>query len=415
MGNDNHIHKPAESNLVALISQIHLVAIISILTLEVIGITVISNSSMSVILKSLLITLFIAAGALLWWTIVDSKKAIDSNKTVIARLESEQVKHQICKNLLSNYQSLLKEILPIWQRQTELAQHQLETSVNELIARFSDIHNRLQSAVSTSKSTVSNMKGNAGLGQVIQFADTELNQITQSLRLAMQQRNEMLNEISGLSRITDELSGMSAEVAGIASQTNLLALNAAIEAARAGEYGRGFAVVADEVRTLSTRSGETGSRIGKRIDQVNVTLQTTLDRTSDYAEKDSNQLVQSETSIQQVLEQFRYSGENILQSAQVLEEESTAVQHSVEDVLMNLQFQDRVSQILSHVTQDIQKLFAVIIEQENSLQQGQYINLINSAEWLSAIQKTYTTLEQVDVHKGSSLVKSPGQSQVTFF
>jgi methyl-accepting chemotaxis protein len=415
VGNDNHTHEPSKSSLFALTSQTHLFAIISILSLEVIGLTVISNSSMSVILKSVLITLFIAAGALLWWIVVESKKSLDSNKAVIARLESEGVNHQIRKDLLSNYQSLLKEILPIWQRQTELAQHQLETSVNELIARFSDIHNRLQSAVSTSKSTVSNMKGNAGLGQVIQFADTELNQITQSLRLAMQQRNEMLNEISGLSRITDELSGMSAEVAGIASQTNLLALNAAIEAARAGEYGRGFAVVADEVRTLSTRSGETGSRIGKRIDQVNVTLQTTLDRTSDYAEKDSNQLVQSETSIQQVLEQFRHSGENILQSAQVLEEESTAVQHSVEDVLMNLQFQDRVSQILSHVTQDIQKLFAVIIEQENSLQQGRYINLINSAEWLSAIQKTYTTLEQVDIHKGSSLMKSPGQSQVTFF
>ena len=66
---------------------------------------------------------------------------------------------------------------------------------------------------------------------------------------------------------------MGADVAGIASQTNLLALNAAIEAARAGDAGRGFAVVADEVRTLSSRSGETGERIGRRIEQANDALQ----------------------------------------------------------------------------------------------------------------------------------------------
>ena len=125
---------------------------------------------------------------------------------------------------------------------------------------------------------------------------------------------------------------MSAEVAGTASQTNLLALNAAIEAARAGEYGRGFAVVADEVRTLSTRSGETGARIGRRIEQVNSALQTTLDRTAEYAAEDNTRLTQSESSIAQVLEQFQHSSENILQSAQVLEHESAAVQTSVEDL-----------------------------------------------------------------------------------
>jgi methyl-accepting chemotaxis protein len=260
---------------------------ISICLIEIVAIFFISNASTSFAVKLLFAVLLIATGIFLWLRMTATKQSMDTAQALLKKFEAEQPQHDTRKKLVENYQQLLKEVLPLWQRQTELAQHQLETSINELVKRFSEIHQRLQTAVSSSRSTANSMKGDTGLG-VIQFANTELNQITRTLRSAMEQRDEMLNEISGLSKITDELSGMSAEVAGIASQTNLLALNAAIEAARAGEYGRGFAVVADEVRTLSTRSGETGARIGKRIEQVNSALQTTLDRTVDYAAQDSN-------------------------------------------------------------------------------------------------------------------------------
>jgi methyl-accepting chemotaxis protein len=319
------------------------------------------------------------------------------------------------KLILENYQQLIKDVLPLWQRQTELARHQLEESVTELVGRFSEIHQRLQSAVASSSSTAGSMKGETGLGGVIKFANKELNQLTETLRKAIEQRDELLVEISGLSKITVELSGMGAEVAGIASQTNLLALNAAIEAARAGEYGRGFAVVADEVRTLSTRSGETGSRIGRRIEQANSALQTTLDRTTDYAAQDNSRLSHSEAAIESVLQQFQSSTENIMQSAQTLEQESSAVQSNVEDVLVNLQFQDRVSQILGHVTADMEKLVAAIEEQQTRLRHGEIVEPIDIKEWLTAVQKTYTTLEQVDVHSGGQKSKTPSNSEVTFF
>ena len=332
-----------------------------------------------------------------------------------AQIEAELRQAEQHKILVGNYQALIKEVLPLWQRQTELARHQLEKSIAELVNRFSEIHGRLQAAVTSSAQTAGSMKGDTGLGGVIHFASRELGKITSTLRDAIQQRDELLGEISGLSKITVELSGMSAEVAGIASQTNLLALNAAIEAARAGEYGRGFAVVADEVRTLSTRSGETGSRIGKRIEQVNSTLQTTLDRTTAYAQEDNNRLSASESTIAQVIDQFQNSSENILQSAQVLEQESSGVQQSVEEVLVNLQFQDRVSQILSHVTGDMDKLVAAIEDHQTCLRHGTQVRPLDVGEWMAAIQKTYTTLEQVDVHRGAQYNKAPDKSEITFF
>jgi methyl-accepting chemotaxis protein len=318
-------------------------------------------------------------------------------------------------SVVANYQELISELLPLWQRQTDLAKFQMEQSITELVNRFSEIHGRLQSSVTSAQETARGMSGQQGLSGVMDFANVELGELVQTLRNAIQQRDELLHEISSLSEITNELSTMGADVAGIASQTNLLALNAAIEAARAGEYGRGFAVVADEVRTLSSRSGETGSRIGKRIQQANAALQKTLDRTTEYAAQDDERLSKSESSISEVLTQFQRSSENILHSASSLESESSHVQYSVEGVLVNLQFQDRVGQILSHVTGDMEKFASLIKEQQQQLANDQELQLINVEDWLANVRKTYTTLEQVDVHYGKDSFNNPNNSDVTLF
>lgn len=396
-------------------SNSHLLLISSLGGLVAAALLLIFLGSISGVWKLLALVVVVVAAAIGIYSVNQLAGRAAQLGSDLAQAESNLVVAQNYKPLLENYQQLIREVLPLWQRQTELARHQLESSITELVGRFSDIHQRLQAAVASSSSTASSMSGEKGLGGVIHFANTELNDITQTLRQAISQRDELLGEISGLSKITVELSGMSADVAGIASQTNLLALNAAIEAARAGEYGRGFAVVADEVRTLSTRSGETGARIGRRIEQVNSVLQTTLERTTEYAAEDNSRLSKSEASITQVLEQFQRSSESIMQSAQTLEHESSAVQASVEEVLVNLQFQDRVSQILSHVTDDMEKLVGAISEQETRIRHGETVVPIDINDWLRAVQKTYTTLEQVDVHRGGDHSKSPSNSEVTFF
>lgn len=337
-------------------------------------------------------------------------------------LADSQVKqHQLRSSLMqlttvnTNYQQLLHELLPLWQRQTELARQQLEDSVNELVKRFSSIYERLQIAVNSSRVTAGDMSEKNGLGNVIEFADNELGQMINTLSQAIKQRDELLSEIAELSKITDELRSMGSEVAGIAAQTNLLALNAAIEAARAGEYGRGFAVVADEVRTLSSRSGETGARIGKRIEQTNMTLQRTLERTREFAHEDDARLAQSESAIAEVLKQFRNSGERIISSALSLEQVSFTVQKNVEEVLVNLQFQDRVNQILAQVTANMEKFGQVIDEQQQKLQRNEDIRLIDVDNWLTSMRKTYTTLEQVAVHHGKLDKNKPEDSSITFF
>lgn len=80
-----------------------------------------------------------------------------------------------------NYQQLLQVLLPLWQRQAELARNQLEASVRELTTRLSDIHQRLKTAVDASCTTSNDMKSNNGLSSVIQFADSELGLMIRTL------------------------------------------------------------------------------------------------------------------------------------------------------------------------------------------------------------------------------------------
>lgn len=115
----------------------------------------------------------------------------------------------------------------------------------------------------------------ARAAQLAQQAEQEALAGNQDVTRTMQLIRELSHDISESSKVIDEVSVHSSQIASvlqvieeIADQTNLLALNAAIEAARADEAGRGFAVVADEVRNLANRTQSSTRDIQERIDAM---------------------------------------------------------------------------------------------------------------------------------------------------
>lgn len=342
----------------------------------------------------------------------------NANKELLAALAqlqrdlqlSEQQKSVHLKDQAGNTADFLSRLLPVWERQLKLVQHQSEEGINQLTSKFSRIYDQLQKALGASEVTASGGSTSGNLGSVLQNSEAALMALVSSLKTSMDEQHALVAEMNNLTSITDELKTMGDEVAGIASQTNLLALNAAIEAARAGEHGRGFAVVADEVRTLSTRSGETGVRMGKRIKQVNDLLKVAFSTMEEISEKGNKSVVVSDQTIHKVIEEFKTFGEQLFEASEILTTESNQVRKEIEQVLISLQYQDRMRQILEHVITDMKKLLSEIAHHKTDLAS------LDIERWLAEVERTYTTLEQVAAHRnrGETVSRSSG-ADVTLF
>jgi len=225
----------------------------------------------------------------------------------------------------------------------------------------------------------------------------------------------MLDSVRGLTGYNEELKSMAAGVAAIAAQTNLLALNAAIEAARAGEAGRGFAVVADEVRKLSSLSSETGKRMADKVEIINAAIQSVSSAAESSAAHDQEAVRTSEQSIENVLASFNNLASQLAQSSEVLRAESTGIHAEIADALVALQFQDRVSQILVHVRANLDELYQEIERYQQARDGHGRVQPMNAADWLVAMEKTYTTNEQRSIHQGGKADARAETTEITFF
>lgn len=301
---------------------------------------------------------------------------------------------------LAALRKLLSSVLPLWEKQVELARTQTESAADGLTEKFIHMSRQVGETIALS----SDDNGHAGVFEVIRSAQVELPKAVDALDATRAEREHFLTEIRYLGAFVEELFGMAEDVAKIASQTNLLALNAAIEAARAGESGRGFSVVADEVRKLSTLSGETGARITKKVRIMGGSMHQLIEHAGQVTETERERIREAGGIVNQVLGELAQGVSQLEQRITLLQGSSREVEHTVNEVLVDLQFQDRVSQITSHITTDMRRLLGRLYE----------VAPLDTQLWLQVLESSYTTLEQNRIHGGETQAQVQ-QSSVTFF
>ncbi|AVO53619.1 methyl-accepting chemotaxis protein [Ectopseudomonas mendocina] len=296
---------------------------------------------------------------------------------------------------------LCRNISPVWSQQIEAARQHTQTAIESLSERFTHLAQRISAVVSAD-----NQADDQSLLTLLAGSEQELEAIVDQLRLALNSKETLLNEVVSLSGYTSQLRAMAKEVGDVAKQTNLLALNAAIEAARAGEAGRGFAVVADEVRKLSTLSEATGKRIDDTIETVSSAIERTLQVSSEHADRDASTLKSASQVIRQITADLRGSATRLVDHGVTLQQENKVVGEEISEVLVALQFQDRVSQMLGHMRDDIERL---------GMRLSASCERVDARSWLTELSHTYTMPEQHAIHHGRRAVATDSASDITFF
>ena len=316
------------------------------------------------------------------------------------------------KQQLPGLELACDEVLPRWGMHVDHARGQTEEAITRLSGRFSTLVDRLEAALGASQAA----GGSDGesLEDIFAASRRELTGVVQALRDVLAEKAAMFGKIEKLGNFAEELRKMAADVAAIASQTNLLALNASIEAARAGEAGRGFAVVADEVRKLSFMSGETGQNIGKKVEIISAAIIDTLSAAQQAERRDTDMAASSEQAIGKVLERIESAAGGLSQSAQIMRHESAGIRDEIADILTSLQFQDRVSQILAAVASTLNQFHVYMHEQRERMNSGDAGAIMDYGVILDAMERSYTTSEQRQIHHGGSGAPSEN-GDITFF
>jgi len=375
------------------------------LVLQALLLVVVGLSGLSLGLSVLFVLLLLATAALVYWQW--SESAPQSEPQHAQPLQVQTNYQQFSEHLLT----LVHQLMPLWNKQSTLVKEQTEEAVLNLNVRFQQLFDLLNDPQQAQSG-----RQNQDLILMIEQSESKLLEMTRQLNDAQHNRQKMLEEIQQLAKVTEALQSMTAEVGDIAAQTNLLALNAAIEAARAGESGRGFAVVATEVRALSNRSGEAGRRIRERVADVTKALTKVVQDSESLVETEQQAISQTEQTIHGVITDYEQAVRVITDNNDRLEQQSRHVQQQLSDVIVNLQFQDRVSQILGHIMSDMDKLRQKCTEMLSDIQHDNQPQLISTEQWLTELEKTYTTLEQASVHRGGQNNKNKQQDdEITFF
>jgi len=289
----------------------------------------------------------------------------------------------------------------------------MESAICELTGQFAGIVRNLETAVAASESAAGELDGSGSTVSVFASCEAQLSEVVASLKAAMDNKQIMLGEVSGLLDFIVELKQMAVDVAGIADQTNLLALNAAIEAARAGEVGRGFAVVADEVRKLSNLSKTTGTRISAKVETISNAISTAVRAADHTASSESESVTRSEQAIGSVLNNFRQVTEGLIESSGILRTQSAGIKDEISQAMVQLQFQDRVSQVLSHVRDNISALPAHIEYSVSGVAQGGGLRPLETRQLLDELERTYAMAEERSVHSGGNTHAQ--DDEITFF
>jgi methyl-accepting chemotaxis protein len=309
------------------------------------------------------------------------------------------------ESYIATLESLMSEVIPIVSKQIHTSKHHTEQEVFNLTETFSNMTLKIGILLETQKKNDDELL----ISSLLQGVKAILNGVVGGLSELNASDKGITHEVAELSTHTVNLDHMANEVRAVADNINLLSLNAAIEAARAGENGRGFAVVADEIRKLAGSSAETGAKIRKAVQEIDVAMKLALNFAKSTADVGSETIKNSAGYIDDVLSDIETTLNSFKENSQTLTESSEEIQHEIHQAISALQFQDRVTQMLDHAEHNLDDLNGVLLANKDVVHTDRCADLIQKNEILKKMELRYTMPEELINHQA----KISGENEIT--
>jgi methyl-accepting chemotaxis protein len=289
---------------------------------------------------------------------------------------------------------MVSQVVPVWSRQLEATREAASEGLTQLLQTFSEI-----------SSSLGSLAGNLGAFSVtatpgavdgaVRRESPALDALTAASTRAFAERDAAVAELQRCGTGLTELLQLAKQARELARHTRLVAFNASIEANRlaAGTQG-GAQAVASELRMLSAHIGDTGEQIERIAKALNAGI-TQSTRAALIGDTTPEELrLEIDLRAREAMAALLGGLAGALDGSGEVQQLSQSLAGRLEETFVHFQFGDRVSQMLSIVANDMGNLAAWLAQHPQATH-------ADAAEWLAALEASYTMEEQRSSHHGN--------------
>ncbi len=277
------------------------------------------------------------------------------------------------------------------------------------LAKLLDSFSMVSSALGDLSSQLDSFSPSAAPGAVddaIEHQSPALDALLAPSARAFAQRDAVVAVLGRCADTLAELQLQAKTAHEISRHTRLVAFNASIEAHRSPAGASGSQAVANELRDLASRMATTGEAVHRLVAQLGQAVGSA--RRAGEIEDTAPDELQLELKIRarEALAALLGAVGTSLSGTRAMKETSDALRDQLDEAFVNFQFGDRVSQMLSIVGNDMSNFAQWVARNPHATQS-------DAAEWLQALDSSYTMEEQRAHHHGN--VHVDRGSEVEFF
>lgn len=288
---------------------------------------------------------------------------------------------------------MVEQVVPVWSRQMEVTREAASDGLAQILNAFSEMSGALQSLTDKLASQSFTVEPGA-VDEAVRQDNPALKALVAASERAFAERDAAVQRLSECARQLNELDDLAKRARELSRHTRLVAFNASIEANRGRTADDGGAqAVATEVRTLAARMAETGEGVHRIVSLLRQQVQA--QRLQGEVQDTSAEELKLEIDLQarRALTAMVAGLGSALQGGGEVQEASRTLRDQLDATFIHFQFGDRVSQMLAIVGNDMRN-FAQWVATHPHATQG------DAAEWLAALEASYTMDEQRSTHHG---------------